>query len=550
VLIAEPQSTAEFPRTVPDAAEALPARRRWLTAGGVFFIALWLVLLVAGREKLFRDPGTFWHLVLGERLLTTGQFTTHDDFTFTFAGQPWLSLQWLGEAAMALAYRAGGWDGLLLLVATTLAATYAFLVGRLIRAGLHWLPATVIVVVVIAASSHHFHARPHLATIAFMGLTVAWLCDIEAGRASLARLAWLAPIFVFWTNLHGGVLGGLATVVFVAIGWLLIGALRRGPLRHPTHVLFLATFVLLLGSTLLVNPYGLAMPRAWLTIMAMPLPDLIQEHRPLSALRPEGVMIGLLAAAYVWLLVDTLLRDPRRLPNPQSAIRNPQSPALRITWLLPLLWLPLAILRVRHAPLFAMTAGIALADMLPHTRLAAWLAKWDLFRQALRDTPSRPAIWRWAAPPSLLVLLALGAQLSGTYCPLIGRGWARLDAALWPVELVPQLRQIEQESPGARILNTLNYGGFLTLHAPGLKTFIDDRCELFGTQFLASYAEAEQSKAGRVMAWTFEHDVDFALVPANSLFASYLSSSVYGKSWSEEQRTPTAVLYRRCGDRD
>ena len=57
---------------------------------------------------MLQDPGTFWHLVLGEWLLTGGELTRHDSFTFTFDGRPWLSLQWLGEAAMAAAFRAGG----------------------------------------------------------------------------------------------------------------------------------------------------------------------------------------------------------------------------------------------------------------------------------------------------------------------------------------------------------------------------------------------------------------------------------------------------------
>src|SRR5947209_6338354 len=77
-----------------------------------------------------------------------------------------------------------------------------------------------LVAVVVAASASHFHARPHLATIVFLGLTLAYLCDFEAERIGPGRLFWLVPLYVLWTNLHGGVLGGLATLVAAAGGWL------------------------------------------------------------------------------------------------------------------------------------------------------------------------------------------------------------------------------------------------------------------------------------------------------------------------------------------
>ena len=39
--------------------------------------------------------------------------------------------------------------------------------------------------------------------------------------------------------------------------------------------------------------------------------------------------------------------------------------------------------------------------------------------------------------------------------------------------------------PGTRIFCEYAYGGFLIYHAPGYRVFIDDRCELFGDEFLA-----------------------------------------------------------------
>ena len=56
--------------------------RFWRTETG-FFLGLWLFLMVAGRSRLFRDPGTFWHTVVGRRILASGTFLDSDPFGFT-----------------------------------------------------------------------------------------------------------------------------------------------------------------------------------------------------------------------------------------------------------------------------------------------------------------------------------------------------------------------------------------------------------------------------------------------------------------------------------
>jgi hypothetical protein len=552
----------------------------------VFFLIIWLALVIFGRSSLLQDPGTFWHLVLGQRLLADGELTYRDSFTFTHDGQGWLSLQWLGEAAMAAAYRAAGWDGLLLLTVTILAATYAWLAARLMRAGLHWLPTAVLVAVVIAASSHHFHARPHLATIAFVGLTMAMLCEVESGRAAVSRLWLLVPLFVLWTNVHGGVLAGALMLGIVVVGWCIpslcgqwfawILARRaseggvRGPgapsLARRAGVTGLAVLACSAGA-LLVNPYGLEMPRAWLKIMTMPLPELIQEHRPLSLLRPEGWMVAFLAAAYVALLVDAWRHRHKggresifaaigsaiwrrgggenRPPTPSRGIPLPP-----VTWLIPAIWLCLAVQRVRHAPLFAIVAALAIAEILPHTRFAEWLAQWELFGKASERTSEEAEKKTTGSLRAFAVRIVPVAAVLLALIPLMGRGpapyvilsWAAHDPQRWPVELLPQLKTLEGERPGARVFNALDFGGFLSFYTPRLKTFIDDRCELFGTEFLAAYAEAETRQPERIDEWAVKYQFDLAMVRRGTPFDRHLRQS---RNWRPIGESAAASLYRR-----
>src|SRR6516165_4851207 len=109
----------------------------WRPWTGIF-LAIWLLLMVGGRSRFFSDPGTFWHTVVGEQMLTTGQCIYADTFSFTCAGHAWSPHQWLGECIMALLHRVEGLDTLLLATVTILACLYTWAAWRLVRSGLHW----------------------------------------------------------------------------------------------------------------------------------------------------------------------------------------------------------------------------------------------------------------------------------------------------------------------------------------------------------------------------------------------------------------------------
>src|SRR5262249_58698094 len=89
---------------------------------------------------------------------------------------------------------------------TVLACMYTWVAHRLLRAGLHPLLAILIMVLAILASSYHFHPRPHLVTILFLGLLFAGLCDFEAGRLPLWRVFLLVSLPLFLWHVHWGVL--------------------------------------------------------------------------------------------------------------------------------------------------------------------------------------------------------------------------------------------------------------------------------------------------------------------------------------------------------
>jgi hypothetical protein len=499
----------------------------WRTETTVF-LGMWLVLLVVGRRQFFADPGSLWHIVLGERVLSSGQLIRSDPFSCTMGGAPWIPQSWLPECALAVLHRLGGLDAILLATATLLACLYTWLTHRLLRAGMHPLLAVLVVVLAMAASSYHFLARPHLITLALLGVTFARLADFEAGRIPLRSLFWLIPVFVLWTNCHAGMAAGVGTLGLTAAGWVAAKFFGgNSPLVGRSQWIALPVLVLLCSLTVLVNPYGVELPRVWASLIGSPvLPRLMPEHFPLLASGPEAGMVLLLGAVYAAALVGVLPKRPR------------------VTWLIPLVWLGLTFTSIRHGPLFAVTAVLALADMYPHVRWASWLAQRGSVAFRLRPAP--PPRWdvRPAVVPLALVTTAVLLQLTGVACPVLGRGWATPDPKSSPLALLPKIRAGVVDRPeGTPIFNDMLFGGFLIYKAPEMRVFIDDRCELYGDRWLEEFADAQEHHPERIEEWAQQYRFDRALVIPGSGFDRYLSDA---DGWRRVGGTADAVLYRRA----
>jgi hypothetical protein len=338
------------------------------------------------------------------------------------------------------------------------------------------------------------------------------------------------PVLWAWSNMHGGALGGLATLGLALFGWCVFGLLRlSSPIATWRQAALLCFLMGACASTVLFNPYGWRLPLTWLEIMRSPVvARLIEEHAPLDPRSPSAWLVLLLGLIYVGAIASL----------------RPWRP--RFAWLIPLFWLVQALLRVRHSPLFAITATLALAEMLPYTHLAVWLALpgRDLFRfQGNEPEPLLTLDWRAALFPLLLVALATSLQAVGVQAPILGRGWVRLDPHHWPVDLLPELREIERVHPeGSRIFNDFLYGGFLIYYTPGLKVFIDDRCEIYGDERLAAYFEATTRDMGRIDEWARQYEIPHALVASGSKVDRYLERSGV---WTVVKRCGAATLYRR-----
>jgi hypothetical protein len=391
------------------------------------------------------DSDLFWHLKQGEYTLQHGQILDRDAWSFTRIDTPYNTGAWLGDAVMALAFRAGAWVGIDLLRALLVGVAAYFSARVTLRVQPHAGWAAVPVLGVILVSRMVWGDRPQLFTLALFPVVLDLLFAARL-EGRIRRLALLPFVFVLWANLHNAFVIGLVAVAIFAIDAIVETDL---PLRIQ---LPLAVVTSVLAAQL--NPAGAgAVGRA--AAYGALLPGWIVEDRPLDVLSGAGfVFAALLIAA----LGAAMLRGREGITARLGA---------------PLLWpgliAPFAVLALaiqRETPyacmILAPFAAAMVPDALGRTRVTSLLV------------------------PRAAALTAVGAIALGLVIETATLVPGQPDLSAYPTGAVSALRTAR-----GNLLNEYDWGGYLILYAPEHRTFIDGRGEaLFVPEVLEDFQHA------------------------------------------------------------
>jgi hypothetical protein len=462
------------------------------------------VLLVARAFRV--DGDTWWHLLVGERILRTHSWPTSDIYSFTAPGADWIAYEWMGEVVIALASRLGGLTGLmgLLLAATAsmmlLLYCYAYLRSRNSKA------AFVATLLVLPLAGVWFSLHPQL--LGYNLLVVTLIC-LERFRQGHRKSLWLLPaVFCLWINTHGTFVFG-----FVALGIYWASGLvefRAGSLVaerwKAAQRLQLGLVSLLSVLALCVTPYGtrLAAYPAQMMVFQQEVTAHMTSWQPI----PFNVWHGELFLVYVLLFIVALAALELRLRLEELA-----------------LFLFAVFMTARHGrtlPLFALLFAPLLARL-----LARWLP------------PYEPAKDLYALNALLIALLVLVLAKSFP----ARRDLERAVAAAYPRQGVEYLRQHPQPDP---MFNDLGWGGYMLYSlGPEHRVFIDGRADIY--QYggvLSDYLHITQldPETPRLLR---KYNLQSCFIPPESPLATFLSALPEWKRIYEDQQSVLFVRRER-----
>jgi len=267
--------------------------RRWgpLVAPALAGLLAYVVVILA--PQVLNDGDTFWHLAAGQWMLDHRHVLRTDVFSHTAAGRPWNTHEWLADVLMALAFRAGGWSGVVILAGMAAAGTMAVLALRLGRA-LPPLSLACVLVLTYACMAPSLLVRPHLLALPLLAIWTTGL--LQARDEQRSPRLWLAALMLPWANLHGGYVLGLALIAPFALEAMIAAPGRRLAVFRDWAVFGLASLAAGLFTPFGVS--GLIYPFKILTMTSLPG---ITEWRPADFSRPGTLEIALLAGLFVML---------------------------------------------------------------------------------------------------------------------------------------------------------------------------------------------------------------------------------------------------------
>lgn len=419
----------------------------------VFLSVLWVKAIYPASSGL-PDPDFYWHIAYGQWMIEHGALPVVDSFSWTFAGQPYLLTQWLGELVMGFAYEAGGGRGTALLAVALLAVTIGFswkgarlFVHPSVALGLAIMCNLVPVVAPM---------RPQLFSFALLAV-FSYLAASYLKTGRRMYLAGFPILMAAWVNLHGGFVMGI-----VLVGLIATGVTAESLLKHRRLVWMdsKAAWMALAATVLatLINPYGYKALSNVVMIGGLLSSNVILEWQPVTMTSEAGWFYLLSLLPYVGLMLVSGAR-PRLTHG-----------------LIAGLFLAFGVIAVRHV---AMT-GAVMAPLI--AALLAATPQYQRMLPTLRD-PSMPVL-------NGLFLLAMLAL----YQPIASMGERNLQAGLPRQYPVAAGRFLVENQLGARVIADPAEGAFLM--KMGIPSFIDGRLDLFGDRHFFQWYMARQAAPG------------------------------------------------------
>jgi hypothetical protein len=500
-----------FNRPRPDA-----LRVAWLgltPARLVVVLALAGIFAMAARPSV--DTDTWWHLRSGAWMVEHGQILTHDAFSLTRQGQPWVNHSWLAQLLLYGLWSGLGYAGLNL--GTALLVTAAFyLVYRQMEGSAYQKAFTL---VLAAAASHvYWSARPQLLSF-FLAAVFAYVLHQFRWRGR-DRL-WLLPLLMLlWVNLHGGFAIGFLLLLITLAGQVLSRVLGQtgAGVVGSAGLLKLAGIILACAVVVAVNPYGTTLyvyPLRTVSIGA--LQDFIQEWQsPNFHLREMQLFI------WLWLAVLAALGLSRR-----RADLTDLALLSGFTYL--------ALLAARNIPIVALLAAPVITRHAAEGMRDLWASRPRL--AALLDPLPSGRTWpalNWA----LLGLVLLAVLVKAADASLVSTN-ERYQQSRVPLQAAEYL---ETARPAGPMFNAYNWGGYLIWELyPQYPVFVDGRTDLYDDALLREYLRAALGQPGHVEVLD-RHGINLVLIEARSFLDEHLRVN---PGWRLVYADEVAVVYQR-----
>ncbi len=482
-----------------------------LTTRQAFFIILVIGLFLMTMRPI-ADPDYWWHLKTGQFILDTHAIPHTDPFSYTKAGYPWITHEWLTEILMYSIYKYLGAGILILIFSAIITSGFLLAYFRAEKESRPYVAGFALFLGAISTAPT-WGVRPQMISLLLTSLFL-FLLDRYTQELKIKYLIPIPIIMAVWVNLHAGFFLGLAIIAIYIIGGLIEILLTEFSIRDkekivPPSFRTIITLCVVLGisaAATLLNPNGFhIILYPFTTLTSQSMQQLIQEW-----LSPDFHQLEW--QPFAWLILALIAAGMLG----RKAISAPK--------ILLTIVLGYAALRsMRNIPLFAVAVIPILAE----------------------QVSSIIKIVKTQKVPGNLIQIGFYIVIAG-FCFLTGYRYfqvipeqTKIQAQRFPENAVTWL---ENNHPEGRIFNTYGWGGYLIWKLyPEYPVYIDGRADVYGDAFLFEYNSIYHSDPG----WEGKlasYNVQIVIIEPGSPLANSLRES---SSWENSFEDSVSVVFTR-----
>lgn len=261
--------------------------------------------------SLFRpsDPDLGWHLKYGEYFFRNGQILRDNIFSTMMPDFRWANISWGVDLISYLAYQSSGFFGLTILGALVITLAFFFF-SKAFNLN-YWEQALIFpFLIFIESPVNQVSFRGQLISIFFIAVLTYMIKKYEENKSNIIYFSPL--LFLFWSNLHGQFILGLAILIIWFI-FFIVNLFTKKELKNNLNKLRLLGLAILLSLvTPVINPFGIKVYETVLTHAFNSDLKNVMEYLPFNEMSSEWwmlIVVGILVFfGFIYLYFENKLK--------------------------------------------------------------------------------------------------------------------------------------------------------------------------------------------------------------------------------------------------
>lgn len=417
-------------------------------------LLLGIFLIGISITKINGEDDIYWHIETGKYILENKTVPSSDVFSFATYGEKWIPFEWLWDVIAYVIFSTTGFTGLYVLTIIIVLLIFYLLFKILKKFELNTTLSTLLLFILALGIKYRIGLKPHMFTYLFFVLILYIIINFKYFGTCKKSVYFIPVIFLFWGNLHMGVLAGLLIIFIYLLSEIFAYFSKSKRIIKPDRKTLLTILIvtLLSAAAMLINPNFIETYIYSLQHTQMKLLDDINEW----ASPFDSKFLGkLFIFIYIFFLISIIFVIK------YSFRKKDYFPAL--------LCFVFAI--------YSLRAVRFTTDLMLITFLFVAVSLNDSFRNRFKSFFERK---KQVSFPATLIIMSFFVLLipSNTTFRIIGFNsvfGTGLYEETFPVKVFDFIKQTGISEIGEKPFQNIDCGGFFLHNFPGKKNFIDSR---------------------------------------------------------------------------